>query len=625
MLRYLPILTLMPLAPIQAGSNAVEDVHLQYYRRLHAENLKEDGSVPRWLQDYPAATTCAECHPDHYREWSVSPHAYAQMSPVFNAMHATIFKRTNGSNGDFCIRCHTPVGMNLGEPEFMSNVDRHPTSREGVTCIVCHRIDAPYGKISGRVALERGNLVDVPVTTPNPAVRLREIIERSNVSTDSSTESGTKIHTSARFFAPLGESSFCGSCHDVLLHNGFRLEEAFSEYKRSPAAKNGVTCQDCHMGVEHGAFSGDKETNYTIAPIAVVNGVPTAPRKKTNHMMPGPDHSIIHPGLFPHNDRCVRDESEDPNTARGLATIREWLLFDEKAGWGDREFEKAEWHRVKSGGVATPFPERWQTRAERQKARRLLDGQFALLAEYQQARLEVLRNGFAPGEVRVLRAGADHGIAFEVEVVNATDGHGVPTGFIGERVIFLQVTVLDVGGNLVFASGDLDPNGDVRDSHSLFVHNHELPLDDQLFTLQSRFLATNVRGNEREVVLPVPFSLTPLPYVNPQGNASTLTGRPDTARIHKNNIMPGDRRRARYRVKPELLTGNGPYRAHIKFIVGMVPINLVNEIKDVGFDYDMSARDVADGVLNGHTVLWEKVLDFEFDQQPQSGAQHERE
>ena len=89
---------------------------------------------------YPSATKCAGCHPRHYREWSVSPHAYAQMSPVFNAMHGTILKRTNGTNGDFCIRCHTPVGMNLGEPLFMTNIDRNPTSREGVTCIVCHRV-----------------------------------------------------------------------------------------------------------------------------------------------------------------------------------------------------------------------------------------------------------------------------------------------------------------------------------------------------------------------------------------------------------------------------------------------------------------------------------------------------
>ena len=57
---------------------------------------------------FPSATTCAPCHEDIYREWSVSAHAYAQLSPVFNAMHAKITKLTNGTNGDFCIRIRLP-------------------------------------------------------------------------------------------------------------------------------------------------------------------------------------------------------------------------------------------------------------------------------------------------------------------------------------------------------------------------------------------------------------------------------------------------------------------------------------------------------------------------------------
>ena len=109
---------------------------------------------------FPSANACATCHPGHFREWSVSQHAYAQMSPVFNAMQGRILQLTNGTNGDFCIRCHTPVGMNLGEPEFMTNMDRHPTSREGITCIVCHRLPEAYGKVSGRLAIVEGDIYD---------------------------------------------------------------------------------------------------------------------------------------------------------------------------------------------------------------------------------------------------------------------------------------------------------------------------------------------------------------------------------------------------------------------------------------------------------------------------------
>ena len=53
---------------------------------------------------FPSASECRNCHPNHYEEWSASQHAYAQLSPVFNAMHGTLLERTNGTLGDFCIR-----------------------------------------------------------------------------------------------------------------------------------------------------------------------------------------------------------------------------------------------------------------------------------------------------------------------------------------------------------------------------------------------------------------------------------------------------------------------------------------------------------------------------------------
>ena len=38
-------------------------------------------------------------------------------------------------------------------------------------------------------------------------------------------------------------------------------------------------------------------------------------------------------------------------------------------------------------------------------------------------------------------------------------------------------------------------------------------------------------------------------------------------------------------------------------IAGMVPINLIHAIKDVGFDYGMTARDIADKIVAGRQVL----------------------
>ena len=202
---------------------------------------------------YPSAATCRTCHPDHYREWSVSAHAYAQISPVFNAMSATTVELTSGSNGDFCIRCHTQVGMNLGEPVFMNNMDRHPTAREGISCLVCHRLENAYGKVSGRFALVQGDVLD-PVYGPTGNAELKRVLSLPDTYkvVTNRNESGRMIHTEAKRFFQISESGFCGSCHDVTLMNGFRLEEAFSSFKNSPAARRGEYCHDCHMGLVPG-------------------------------------------------------------------------------------------------------------------------------------------------------------------------------------------------------------------------------------------------------------------------------------------------------------------------------------------------------------------------------------
>ena len=204
----------------KAVSSATDDAG-QAHLALFAENR------------YPSANTCKVCHEDHYREWAVSQHAYAQLSPIYMAMQNKINKLTNGTNGDFCIRCHNQVGMNIGESTYVSNLERHPTSREGITCVVCHRVELPYGKASGRLALVEGDLL-TKVYGPTGQDELDRVLDNRDkyrVVTEAG-ESGRQIHTKVGHFPQIQTSQFCGSCHDVNLFNGFRLEEAFSEYKK---------------------------------------------------------------------------------------------------------------------------------------------------------------------------------------------------------------------------------------------------------------------------------------------------------------------------------------------------------------------------------------------------------
>ncbi|MFQ5938664.1 MAG: multiheme c-type cytochrome [Alphaproteobacteria bacterium] len=548
---------------------------------------------------YPSASTCVTCHPKQYREWSVSQHSYAQLSPVYLSLNNKINELANGSNGDFCLRCHNQVGANLGESSFISNLERHPTSREGITCVVCHRINKDYNKVSGRLALVEGGLTE-PIFGPTGNQELERVLanpDQYRVVTDPD-EPGRKIHAKVELFTPISTSTFCGTCHDVTLFNGFRLEEAFSEYRLSPAAARGVTCQDCHMGKEQG-----KESGYEFGPAAVVGGVPTEPRKLTNHFFAGPDYSVIHPGIFPHNA-----------DAQEMATLEEWLQFDHGASWGEEDWEDELEACLEDEGDECPmkvdFPEIWEDRFDREDAREIIEINFERLAWAEEKRLEVLRNGYILGDTVTVKADKS-GIVFRVQVRNGTDGHNVPTGFTGERLVWLDVTVTDREGTIVFRSGDRDPNGDLRDGHSAYVHAGEVELDPYLFSLQSIFVTQNGRGGEIEHVIPIPYPVISLPRVLPSAVSLVFTGEPPTERNHKKGIEPLGQRWAKYVVDGDALTGKGPYRADIKLISQPAPINLLVAMQSVGFDYGLTPRQAGDALIAGAQILWQRELTFD--------------
>jgi len=536
---------------------------------------------------YPPAAMCASCHPKQYREWSVSQHAYSQLSPMYMAMQATINLKTSVTNGDFCMRCHTPVGADIGEPLALTNLDRDPASREGVTCITCHRVSQAYGKISGRLALDEGPLV-APVKGPQGNAGLQVVLADPetyrNLSTDASNSRGKKVHAEVDHFFELTSPRFCGNCHDVLLVNGFRLEEAFSDYKTSPAHKRGVTCQDCHMGRVQGRDEG-----YARGPAALIVKADTPDRKVTNHYFAGPDHSIVHPGIFPH----------PLNPPRNLRkkTLRDWIAFDYAAGWGEAAFEKG-------AAKETTFPNAWRTTSHRKAARGLIVEQCETLEWARGQRLEVLRNGFVLGDIST-RLKGDR-LVLSVEVANGTDGHNVPTGFDAERIVFLEVDIRDDSGRQVYVSGDRDPNGDLRDTHSLYVANGDVPLDKELFNLQSKFLIKLARGGEREQVLAVNSSISARPFIRPELRPTTLYGRPAGARKHRQVLKANGSRKAAYKINIEDISW--PLSADISLVVQMVPVNLVAAVAAAGFDYEMSPKTVAERVVTGAEAIWQRKL-----------------
>jgi hypothetical protein len=492
----------------------------------------------------------------------------------------------SGSNGDFCARCHSDIAGQLGEPADASGIERHAISREGITCVTCHRVADIYNKVSGRLYVDAGDIT-LPVKGPTNDKELKRVLsdDTFHVQPDPN-KVGRHIHADIISFPAIRTSTFCGTCHDVTLSNGFRLEEAFSEYRTSPAAAEGTTCQDCHMGKIQGKPSG-----YDFGPAAVVDGKPTTPRRLTNHVFAGPDYPIVHPGVFPFNKE-----------AQELANVNEWTQFDYKAGWGTDAFEK----HIPPG---YKFPPHWQSVDDRYDAARIIQEQIKLRQYQTEKRLEVLRNGFGLGKVDIASASTG-GVAFTVEVDNLTKGHNVPTGFTEEHPTWLEVTVTDPKGQVIFKSGDRDPNGDLRDDHSQWVRAGKVPLDDDLLNLQSRVMLRESHGGEEATVLPTPYTLTALPYVRPSTFSQIMLGRTIGSRAQKNSIEPLGHRSGSYKIAGDELSGPGTYHARLRLLSQAVPVNLVLTDESVGYDYDMSPRAVVDNLLAGAVVLGEKEFDI---------------
>jgi hypothetical protein len=325
--------------------------------------------------DFRGPEFCGTCHPQHYQEWRGSAHAYSTLDPIFLACSRKAQAETGGEIGSLCVGCHAPTIDRTGElpPTFgLEDLKKAaPVLSRGVSCEVCHRMEPPKaGAGIGNASFElaRGKSFFGRLLKPQP-----------NAVHDS-------VHSDF-----LGESAFCGSCHDVLHHDGEALERTFvewSDFVRSEERKDRLIprCQNCHM--------------------------------------------LPYSGV----------------AARG-SPFRDNL------------------HRHNFPGVSVPlmkFPNKGYQREEIVRFLRTA------------ARMSVI----VPTQVR-----AGEVLPITVLVKNSGAGHHLPSGISTFRQMWLEVTLRDSLGAVVFASGHLDSNGDLMDAHSVRRPN----ADSQLVSFSDRF------------------------------------------------------------------------------------------------------------------------------------------
>lgn len=466
---------------------------------------------------------------------------------MFQRFEQAMQDLTRGTVGSFCFRCHAPVAVQLEVPPSTTVLDAPQVIREGITCVACHRVNESYWLTHGDRRIEPGNEY-APIYGTSNGQGIHAAASRANelklkLSPDQKRP-GQPLHTHGGFFDQLSKSDFCASCHQVAVHPGIWLEIVHAQFRAGPAHARGVTCQDCHMG----AVPGKAEV-YEFDYCAIINDKPFGePRRHGNHSFWGPNYSMAHPGLFPHNKDANR------------YTPRQWLAFEYRNGWGTPEFERAVTPDMK-------FPKPWDTQDDRIDSRKVIDANLAKLQEKRAiAPLTLSAGGVVEGPFMDVKPPRTYTpLKFNYKVSNISDGHNLPTGSLGAQPqLWLNAVLIGPDGRHVWETGYLDSNGDLADLNSVDVAEHRITRDSQLFNLQTKFLVNNVRGTDRESPLPLNFSVDPNPFLRPGAVPVSVLNHPPLIRTEAHSIGPLDHRIVRFYVPGELITQPGEYRLSVR-------------------------------------------------------------
>ena len=250
--------------------------------------------------------------------------------------------------------------------------------------------------------------------------------------------------------------------------------------------------------------------------------------------------------MFPHNTKAQ------------AFSVKDWLEFDWRAGWGTADFE----NKVASKKVKVAFPKRWSDSLDREDARQIVDDNLKKLDQRFKLRRQVMENGtkvegpFLPADQRVGQS-----IAFSYTIKNLNTGHNLPSGSLGAQPqLWVNVALADPDGRNIWESGYVDSNGDIADLHSLEVAAGRITLDQQLVNFQTKFLTTNVKGTDREMYLPVNFDIDPLPHLRPPQIPTTVLNHPPLVRMENHSLPPLGEKVASYQVPGNLIKKPGKYR-----------------------------------------------------------------
>ncbi|MBI3444312.1 MAG: hypothetical protein HY055_02850 [Magnetospirillum sp.] len=186
--------------------------------------LKPQGRAPQAWSDLEASLdpqSCGACHADKLEEWRGSLHAKAFSPGLIGQLLSFSPQETQD-----CLNCHAPLAEQAAAFEA--------ARRQGKGHLAASQGLAAAGNSCGGCHVRGHKRFGPP--------------QRGTAATGPSL--GESPHGGVTRTADFERPEFCGTCHQFSADqaiNGKPLENTVEEWRQSPQAKAGQTCQTCHM------------------------------------------------------------------------------------------------------------------------------------------------------------------------------------------------------------------------------------------------------------------------------------------------------------------------------------------------------------------------------------------
>lgn len=211
--------------PTAASPNEAESA--RFLEKHWARPLAPQGKLPAPVSAQGislAPQSCANCHASQFKDWNDSLHSRAMGPGIMGQLQEMSAHARDDHQS--CIRCHAPLAEQadslvaaLEKPASLPKI--RPLHQQGLVCAACHvRNNEWYGPPRRDGSQPVGDLNAYP-------------------------------HGAWKANRAFESSQFCAACHqfkdDEYALNGKLLENTYKEWQDSRYARQGVSCQSCHM------------------------------------------------------------------------------------------------------------------------------------------------------------------------------------------------------------------------------------------------------------------------------------------------------------------------------------------------------------------------------------------